>query len=274
MADGGWSAPSANPDRRTALAWMSASALGLATAGQGAEMGEEHPVVELRQYKIVRGQRDRMIALFEREFVETQEAVGIRLIGQFRDLDDPDRFTWIRTFPTMAERERALNAFYFGPVWQAHREEANPMLEDNDNVLLLRAADAGFDFAAQARANLDAPAGLVVATIHYLWKTPQEGFTAFFRERLQPALSAAGLPPIAAFVPEGAPNNFPRLPVRQGEKLFVWFSRAADQADHDRRLAALRATSDWTSVAAVLEDFEERPAQVLRLSPTRRSRLR
>lgn len=100
-------------------------------------------VLELRQYKIVPGRRDEMIDVFERWFVESQEADGMRLYGQFRDRDDPDRFTWIRGFPDMSARRRSLNAFYSGPVWLAHRDEANPLLLDNDNVLLLKPLTTG-----------------------------------------------------------------------------------------------------------------------------------
>jgi hypothetical protein len=31
-----------------------------------------------------------LIELFDREFVETQEELGMDLLGRFRDLDDPD----------------------------------------------------------------------------------------------------------------------------------------------------------------------------------------
>ncbi len=44
------------------------------------------PVVELRQYTLHPGKRDVLIDLFDREFLETQEEVGMRIIGQFRDL--------------------------------------------------------------------------------------------------------------------------------------------------------------------------------------------
>ena len=50
-----------------------------------------YPVVELRQYTLRPGQRDVLIDLFDREFVESQEATGMAIVGQFRDLDDPDR---------------------------------------------------------------------------------------------------------------------------------------------------------------------------------------
>jgi hypothetical protein len=98
------------------------------------------PVVELRQYTLHSGKRDVLIDLFDREFVETQEEVGIKIIGQFRDLDHQDRFVWLRGFPDMTSRAKALNDFYSGPVWKAHREAANATMIDSDNVLLLRPA--------------------------------------------------------------------------------------------------------------------------------------
>src|SRR5262245_46474960 len=95
-------------------------------------------VVELRQYTLHPGQRDVLIELFDREFVESQESQGMTVIGQFRDLDNPDRFVWLRGFRNMAERAEGLKAFYTGPVWKAHREAANATMIDSDNVLLLR----------------------------------------------------------------------------------------------------------------------------------------
>jgi quinol monooxygenase YgiN len=61
-------------------------------------------VLELRQYTLRPGQRDVLVELFERELVETQEAVGMAVAGTFRDLDDPDRFVWVRGFPDMESR--------------------------------------------------------------------------------------------------------------------------------------------------------------------------
>src|SRR5258707_14069765 len=72
------------------------------------------PIVELRQYTLHAGQLDRLIDLFEHEFIESQEALGISVIGQFRDRDDPNRFVWLRGFPSMAARGEALGAFYGG----------------------------------------------------------------------------------------------------------------------------------------------------------------
>jgi NIPSNAP protein len=250
-----------------------AMAAGLMALALGGEAAAQTAVVELRQYKIVPGRRDAFIALFDREFVETQEAVGMRLVGQFRDLDDPDRFVWIRAFDGMPERERALTAFYGGPIWQAHRGEANPMLFDNDNVLLLRPAAPDLGFGPGAPRD-DRPRSLVVATIYYLWKDPAEGFADFFDVEVRPQLEAAGLPVLAELTPEPSPNTFPRLPVRQGEKVFVWFTRVVDPAAYAAALKRLEARPGFGALRARLEDAQERRSQVLRLAPTSRSALR
>ena len=63
--------------------------------------------------------RDVLIELFEREFIESQEALGMTLVGQFRDLDDPNRFVWLRGFADMTTRAQALHDFYGGPIWKS-----------------------------------------------------------------------------------------------------------------------------------------------------------
>src|SRR5919198_5666459 len=95
-------------------------------------------VVELRRYTLHPGRCDTLIALFESELVDPQEAVGMSVIGQFRDLDAPDSFVWLRGFPDMTARRRSLEAFYGGPVWGRHRDAANATIIDSDDVLLLR----------------------------------------------------------------------------------------------------------------------------------------
>lgn len=237
------------------------------------------PVLELRQYKIIHGQREQFIPRFEAAFVETQDAVGMPLLGQFRDLRDADRFVWMRSFSDMESRERALTQFYTGPVWLANRGWANPMLDDNDNVLLLKPARAGSGFAAPsprpAPGSGIGPNGIIVANIHYLWKDPGEGFSSFFLDRVAPALHEAGMPVLGSYVTETSPNTFPRLAVRQAEKIFVWFTRARDRVRYEAAMRRTRASARWRAgLAAALADFEERPMQTLYLSPTPRSALR
>jgi len=130
-------------------------------------------VMELRQYVMRPGRRDELIELFEQRFVDAQEALGIRVLGIFRDLQRPDRFVWMRGFADMAERHRALESFYGGPVWAAHRDAANATMIDSDDVLLLRPARAGAVDAISAAAvlppaNNSADRGIVLAGVHLL----------------------------------------------------------------------------------------------------------
>src|ERR1051325_11593894 len=72
-------------------------------------------ILELSQYTLHPGKRDTLIDLFDRAFVDPQEDAGMPVLGQFRDLDDPDRFVWLRGFPDHASRAARLDAFYSGP---------------------------------------------------------------------------------------------------------------------------------------------------------------
>lgn len=185
-------------------------------------------IYELRRYTLHPGRRDTLITLFEREFVEPQEALGMRVAGTFRDPDAPDTFTWLRAFPDMEARRAALEGFYDGPVWRAHRDAANATMIDSDDVLLLR--PSGPELPSWERPPAGAaepPAALYVATICHVG----EGFAEFFAGQVAPALAEAGTQPVGCLESEHAENTFPRLPVRTGENVFVWFTRFARPED-------------------------------------------
>ena len=243
---------------------------GAATSVRAASPTGPLPIVELRQYTLHEGQRDTLINLFEHEIIESQEALGMKVIGTFRDLDRPNRFVWLRGFTSMDARLAGLSGFYGGPIWQARRNEANATIDDSDNVLLLHAPVASAAFkSSQARPALGEkrPSGLVVATIYYLKSPPAEA-QSLFESKVQPRLGKAGVPVLAWFVPETAANNYPRLPVRQGERVLVWFTRYhgdADRAAHTDRVARAETA---------LKPFLARAPEVLRLQPTDRSELR
>jgi len=237
-------------------------------------------VLELRQYTLKPGQRDVLIDLFEREFIESQEADGIRLVGLFRDLDRPDRFVWIRGFPDMPARAEALGAFYGGPVWKAHREAANATMIDSDNVLLLRPVDADSGFAPPATTRPSTGANLrsasrILATIYSLERPVGADFRQFFDTHVEPAQIEAGARRIARLETEPAANTFPRLPVREGENVFVSVAAFADDTALREYDADLAASPRW--MRQVLPELMKRlkaPPERLVLEPTARSQLR
>ena len=239
----------------------------------------EDNVLELRQYTLQPGQREVLVDLFEREFIEPQEAVGMHVIGHFRDLGAPDRFVWLRGFPSMEARRESLQAFYFGPVWQRHRNAANATMIDSDNVLLLRPAHAEAGLAAPSAARPAVgeavPAGALCIGACALTEAAERNFVARFEEQLAPSLRQHGAELLAQYVTDASENTFPRLPVREGERVFVWLARFVDVAALDAHLTALRADTRWQEAiaAALLEELTQ-PPELLRLIPTARSELR
>jgi hypothetical protein len=229
----------------------------------------EDGVVELRQYTLHPGRRDELIALFEREFIETQEALGLHVIGQFRDLDDPARFVWLRGFDDMASRAPALAAFYGGPVWQAHRNAANATMIDSDNVLLLRPAWPAAGLVAGQRVGLGSmPAGLIEVTVFHLREPASPALLSLCRDGMSPMLRRGGAQAQGWYVSESSPNNFPRLPVREGECVLVGLALFADKAAHE---AFVRSGAWAREVDPVLAEWLARPVERLQLAPTPRS---
>jgi hypothetical protein len=238
------------------------------------------PIVELRQYTLRRGQRDVLISLFDREFVETQEAVGMAILGQFRDLDNHDRFVWLRGFRDMPSRAGALRRFYGGRAWKAHGKQANATMVDSDNVLLLRPATARSGFPADPAARPPAgcttpPSSVILATLYHRDRPFDGGFADFFGREVSPVLSETGAEPLACLQTEHAENTFPALPVRTGENVFIWFARFPGLTHLDVHQHRLERSSAWQDrVLPALSAALTTAPQQLRLTPTARSLLR
>jgi hypothetical protein len=61
--------------------------------------------------------------------------------------------------------------------------------------------------------------------------------------------------------------------VREQEKVFVWFSRFADQSALDRHRHALAGSREWRALTGEFHRWTFQPIATLRLQPTARSRL-
>jgi hypothetical protein len=252
--------------------------VGSLVAGASGEPVPAHccAVLELRQYTLKPGQRDVLIGLFERHFVEPQEALGMRIPGTFRDAGRADRLVWLRGFGDMESRRTALAAFYGGPVWKEHRTAANATMIDSDDVLLLRPASgtAGLDLTG-TRPALDEPerpARTMVATIHSFAGPVDAGFVEWFGADVVPLITKAGATVLGQFVTEPSPNTFPALPVREGENVFVWF---AAYRDATAATLPLDNVPGWTGrvVPKLRLQTKGQPERIV-LEPTRRSLLR
>jgi hypothetical protein len=200
----------------------------------------------------------------------------MHLVGQFRDLDDPDRFVWLRGFDSMPARGASLSAFYNGPVWQAHRDRANATMADSDNALLLNPLRlaSGYPRFGAARDSATQPRSVVGLTVVYLDQPIDERFRVFVLDSVVPELTAAGGEPVAVFVTDPSANNFPALPLRE-ENVVVWINRFDDDGAYQGHRASLAASAGWCErVLPELERTARLPMQQLRLRPTAGSQLR
>jgi hypothetical protein len=237
------------------------------------EAASEPGVVELRRYVTQPNGCDAFYDLFERRLIEPLEAAGMRVLGQFRDLHNPDLCVWLRGFTDMVARKRSLEAFYGSALWASYRDAINATLIDSDDVFLLRPAwdGSGLPSPIGARAGIGAqsiPRGVVVATVHFLNAPADDAVRRNCRPQASACLRDAGSCAIGWYVTEPAANDFPRLPVRSGEhvlaSLALFPDMASVQAFENRGVHA-------NPLEPLLAAWVVAPAQSHHLLPTARS---
>jgi hypothetical protein len=142
---------------------------------------------------------------------------------------------------------------------------------DSANVLLLRPLPKSAGLLAPQRLT---PTGIVRISIHNLAEVPTQAFTDFFENAMRPMITEAGGTVLAELISETQPNDFLRLPVREHESVFVWLTRLADMDAETKFTQILARRSGWRDQAPEsLWPALMRKPEVLRLSPTPRSRL-
>ena len=100
-------------------------------------------IVEVRTYRVKPGRRDEFIEFFETRAIPALQTHGIRVYGPLLDLENPNKFVWLRGFPSLKERDRMKDAFYGGELWTDELEAiAMPMLESWDFALCETSPDA------------------------------------------------------------------------------------------------------------------------------------
>src|SRR5215469_5737610 len=93
-------------------------------------------IVEVRSYRIKSGHRAEFIQFFETRAVPALRSHGMKILGPLLDLENANKFVWLRSFPSLAERDRMRNDFYEGQLWKNELESiAMPMLESYDVIL-------------------------------------------------------------------------------------------------------------------------------------------
>ena len=82
---------------------------------------------ELRQYRILEGQRDRWVTLMEEKIMPFQISKGMVVIGSFVGEKQADLYVWIRRFASEEERKRLYEAVYESDYW---KNEITPQVDE------------------------------------------------------------------------------------------------------------------------------------------------
>ena len=195
-------------------------------------------LVEFRNYEIVPGGIDAFVEHFEDHFLESQEELGMDIVGQFRVADDAQRFVWIRRYLEPSSRGASLGRFYTGPVWKEFGPRANELMVDHTDVHLLVPHSSASAFAAshvphkeQRGAAIEATSTVVAA---FYEVDERLGLSPDLVSEMAAAVNEVpGVVEVGRLVTAAVPNDFVVLPVHD-DAIALWLL-----SDHEQGAAAV-----------------------------------
>lgn len=94
-------------------------------------------VIEMRTYKTKPGKRAEFLRIFRNKSVPAHDEIGMKILGPFLSVEDPDTFFFMRGFPDVASREPMKAKFYEGKLWKEELENVLlPMLEKYEAIVV------------------------------------------------------------------------------------------------------------------------------------------
>ena len=94
-------------------------------------------VIEMRTYRTKPGKRPEFLQIFRSRSMPAHAEIGMKILGPFLSIEDPDAFFFMRGFPDVPSREPMKAKFYEGELWKLELENIlMPMLERYDVVLV------------------------------------------------------------------------------------------------------------------------------------------
>lgn len=94
-------------------------------------------IIEMRTYKTKPGMRAQFLEIFRTQSTPAHKEIGMKILGPFLCVEDPDTFFFMRGFPDLASREPMKAKFYEGELWKRELENVlMPMLDKYEAVLV------------------------------------------------------------------------------------------------------------------------------------------
>jgi hypothetical protein len=94
-------------------------------------------IIEMRTYKIKPGKRSEFLEIFRSKSIPAHADIGMKILGPFLSIEDPDTFFFMRGFPDLPSREPMKAKFYEGELWKRELEGILlPMIDKYEVVLV------------------------------------------------------------------------------------------------------------------------------------------
>ena len=192
-------------------------------------------IIELRNYLLRPGQRDYFIDSLEIKIMDTLNARGNYVLGQYRVKDAPDNFFWIRGFNDMTSRLEALKGFYSSEYWKKHVSIPIKYVLGYTNVYLLKPLNIS-DKKVDSKAGFEMDwfgkqKGLAVVDFYIAneMRTQLIDFVSTFYDSI---MRTSGVKDVSYWISEPTPNDFPDLPVFQDKNLLVTITFFKDELQY------------------------------------------
>jgi len=94
-------------------------------------------IIEMRTYKTKPSKHSEFIEIFRARSIPAHKEIGMKILGPFLSVEDPDTFFVKRRFPDLPSHEPIKEEFHDGELWKGELEKILlPMLEKYEVVVV------------------------------------------------------------------------------------------------------------------------------------------
>src|SRR2546428_12108668 len=95
-------------------------------------------IIEMRTYKTKPGKRSQFLDIFRSKSIPAHTEIGMKILGPFLSIADPDTFFFMRGFPDVASREPMKAKFYECELWTRALENILMPVMDQYEVVVVK----------------------------------------------------------------------------------------------------------------------------------------
>src|SRR5947208_10501209 len=101
-------------------------------------------IIEMRTYKTKPGKRSQFLEIFRSKSIPAHTEIGMKILGPFLSIEDPDTFSFMRGFPDVVCREPMKATFYDCELWKRDRGNILMPMLDKYGVVVVEDLEDGF----------------------------------------------------------------------------------------------------------------------------------